>query len=103
MKTNSKILLYPNEILLKPCDPVSALDFDLNHGTNQWIYNTLELMKEEMLAAPGIGLAAPQIGISKQIFIMKEQKTGDIKEFINPEIISKQGTIYIDEGCLSLP
>ena len=61
----------------------------------------VEDMLETMYEAPGVGLAAPQIGISKRIFV------ADVGEgpfvMVNPEIVEKSGTWTFDEGCLSVP
>ncbi len=62
----------------------------------------LDDMKETLKKAQGVGLAAPQVGILKRIFIIDDPEQGMI-EFINPVIVEKEGS-YIDvEGCLSLP
>jgi len=61
----------------------------------------IEDMKETMLSAEGIGLAAPQIGISKRIVVVKDDD--NIHEVINPEIINLEGRVLDIEGCLSLP
>lgn len=61
----------------------------------------LDDMKETMLSAEGIGLAAPQVGISKRIIVVSNED--DIWEVINPEIVGKEGRISDIEGCLSLP
>ena len=92
------ILLAPDPKLTTPCKPVKAIDNDLS--------KLLDDMLETMYAAPGIGLAAPQIGILKRFFVV-DVAEGDSKEphfFINPEIIerSENRSVY-EEGCLSLP
>ena len=63
-------------------------------------------MFESMYAAQGIGLAAPQIGVSKQITVIDTsfKKTPEDKlVLINPEIVEREGSTYEEEGCLSLP
>lgn len=61
----------------------------------------LDDMVETMLQAEGVGLAAPQVGISKRIIVYRD---GDlIREIINPVIVKKQGEAVEVEGCLSLP
>ena len=92
------ILLAPDPKLTTPCEPVNAIDNDLS--------KLLDDMLETMYAAPGIGLAAPQIGILKRFFVV-DVAEGDNREphfFINPEIIecSENRSVY-EEGCLSLP
>lgn len=58
-------------------------------------------MFETMYDAPGIGLAAPQIGISKKVVVVDVE--GDKYALINPEIVEKQGAEIGEEGCLSIP
>jgi peptide deformylase len=65
-----------------------------------------ENMEETMIAAKGVGLAAPQIGISRQIAIMNPEPEDSTKliKMINPRIVaSSKETVKIDEGCLSVP
>jgi peptide deformylase len=65
-----------------------------------------EQMEETMIAARGVGLAAPQIGISKQIAIMNPEPEDGTKliKMINPRIVAaSKETVKIDEGCLSVP
>lgn len=89
-----KIIHYPDPILLKPCEPINKFDDSL--------HKTLDEMKILMIQSNGIGLAANQVGISKSFFIIKDNK-GDIVEFINPKIIDSEGTVNVNEGCLSAP
>lgn len=67
----------------------------------------VEDMAETMYAAPGVGLAAPQIGVSKRLFIVdvatEEDEPSDLRVFINPEILERQGEVVFEEGCLSFP
>lgn len=65
-----------------------------------------ELMERTMIAAKGVGLAAPQIGISKQIAIVNPEPEDDTKliKMINPRIVAaSKETVKIEEGCLSVP
>lgn len=63
----------------------------------------IEDMKDTLAKANGVGLAAPQVGILKRVIVMDLGEEGGMKEFVNPEIISTEGS-YIDvEGCLSVP
>lgn len=65
------------------------------------IIKLLDNMRDTMYAANGVGLAAPQIGISKRVIVVD---TGDeLLEIINPEIIMKEGEQTDSEGCLSVP
>ncbi len=92
------ILLAPDSRLTTCCQPVTKIDADLSR--------LLDDMLETMYAAPGIGLAAPQIGILKRFFVVDvgEEGAKDPMVFINPEILEKSESrgIY-EEGCLSLP
>ncbi len=65
------------------------------------LFQLLDDMAETMIQSEGVGLAAPQVGISKRIIIYHDGY--EIKEIINPEIINKQGEAVEAEGCLSLP
>ncbi|MGI5875352.1 MAG: peptide deformylase [Dethiobacteria bacterium] len=65
------------------------------------LYPLLDDMVETMIEAQGVGLAAPQVGISKNIIVVRNKE--NIMEFINPEIIDSEGEITDIEGCLSIP
>ncbi len=94
-----KILIEPDPILRKKSESLEKVDDDvrkLSHDLLETMYN-----------APGIGLAAVQVGILKRIIVIdisKDEKKKDPLFLINPEIISrsKETSIY-EEGCLSLP
>jgi len=65
------------------------------------VIKLLDNMAETMYDAEGVGLAAPQVGVSKRIVVID---TGDgLFELINPEIVEKEGTAIESEGCLSIP
>jgi peptide deformylase len=92
------IVKYGDPVLEKPAEPVTVFDAELK--------KLVEDMFESMYAAHGVGLAAPQIGISKRIAVIdcsfKEDPEAKMV-IINPEIIDKQGKQTHHEGCLSLP
>ncbi len=93
------ILHYPDTRLRIVAKPVSVFDAALE---------TLVLdMAETMYAAPGVGLAATQIGEDKRVFIVDlttgEEGPNDLRVFVNPEIVDTSGDIVWDEGCLSFP
>jgi peptide deformylase len=93
-----EIVKYPDPILQRPTEPVTEF--------NEELRALVDDMFESMYAAHGIGLAAPQIGISKRITVidLSFQKNPEEKiVLINPEIIHKQGKQSEEEGCLSLP
>jgi peptide deformylase len=89
-----KLIYYPNPVLIAPTETVTIFDHELKQITTS--------MTEVMLKYNGIGLAAPQIGLSKKIFVMKDHK-GNIHEFINPKIVNTDFNIVMREGCLSAP
>ena len=92
------ILQYPDKRLRNRAEPVPAVTPE--------IVALIEDMKETMYAAPGCGLAAPQIGISLRIFIIDtagEDEPSALRVFINPEIVSREGKAVWEEGCLSFP
>jgi peptide deformylase len=78
---------------------------DIEEVTDE-IRTLIDDMAETMYAAPGVGLAAPQIGVSKRLFIIDiagEDDPSDLRVFINPVISDKAGEIVWGEGCLSFP
>jgi peptide deformylase len=92
------ILHYPDPRLRETCQTVDDIDDD----TRQLIDD----MAETMYAAPGVGLAAPQVGVAKRIFIVDvagEDEPSDLKVFVNPEIVATKGEQSWREGCLSFP
>ena len=94
-----KIVIEPDPILRKESKPVEKVDDELRR--------LLDDMLETMYAAPGIGLAAVQVGILKRLIVIdisKEKEKKDPLFLINPEIISRSKKTSIrEEGCLSLP
>src|SRR6185312_6952760 len=99
-KTNRihEIVKYPDPVLAKPGETVTVFDAE----TAQFV----EEMFDSMYAAQGIGLAAPQIGISKRITVIDvsfKERPEDKLALINPVILEKNGKQVEEEGCLSLP
>jgi peptide deformylase len=92
------IVKFGNPVLEKPAEKVTVFDEELKKLT--------EDMFESMYAARGVGLAAPQIGISQRIAVIdvtfKEDPNAQLV-LINPEIIHKEGRHAQSEGCLSIP
>ncbi|PEK39164.1 peptide deformylase [Bacillus pseudomycoides] len=90
-----EIVKYPDEVLETPCERVMNFDKKL--------VNLLKDMHETMLVADGVGLAAPQVGVSLQVAVVDiGDDTGKI-ELINPVILEKRGEQVGPEGCLSFP
>lgn len=68
------------------------------------VRNLIKDMAETMYAAPGIGLAATQVGVHRRIIVIDISDTRDqLRTFINPEILDKSGEAEWEEGCLSVP
>ncbi|MDO8445379.1 MAG: peptide deformylase [Deltaproteobacteria bacterium] len=93
------IIKYPDPILKKKSEPVREI--------TQEIQRLIDEMAETMYAAPGVGLAAPQVGRSVRVIVIdvnsKEEQKRDLISLINPEIIERSGDIAWEEGCLSIP
>jgi peptide deformylase len=95
-----KIVTYPDPVLLSVGKPVGQVDF--GNGLSE----TVESMFATMYDAGGVGLAAPQVGISKRFFVMDvRNEEGNLRPqtFINPKIIHIEGEQIGEEGCLSFP
>lgn len=93
------ILHYPDPRLRQP--GVSVSDFGPE------LQALIDDMAETMYAAPGVGLAAPQIGVSKRLFLVdtaaSDDEPSDLRVFINPQIVERHGEVPWEEGCLSFP
>jgi peptide deformylase len=92
------ILRYPDKRLRDKALPVAVVDDDIRKLCDD--------MAETMYAAPGVGLAAPQIGVSKRIFVIdiaSADEKSDLRVFINPEFVEREGETVWEEGCLSFP
>jgi len=92
------ILTYPNPELKKKSEPVTVIDDS--------ILELIRDMSETMYNAPGIGLAAPQIGVHQRVIVIDvSPKDGppDLVVAINPVIVYAEGEVYEEEGCLSVP
>jgi peptide deformylase len=93
-----EVVKYPDPVLMKKGEPVTEFTPELAHF--------VEEMFDSMYAAEGIGLAAPQINISKQITVIDvsfKERPEDKLVLINPEVIDRRGRQVEEEGCLSLP
>ncbi|MCL4469784.1 MAG: peptide deformylase [Sulfuricella sp.] len=90
------ILHYPDERLHTVATPVA--------GVNAEIRQLVADMAETMYAAPGIGLAATQVNVHKQLVVIDISEERDsLQVFINPEIVTSEGKEEHEEGCLSVP
>ena len=91
-----KILTDKDPALHKVCKPVTAFD--------QKLHKLLDDMGETLIDSNGVGLAAPQVGILRRIFLVDIGLDGnEIVEFINPVILETDGEQEGPEGCLSVP
>ena len=92
------IVKYPDPVLAKPGEPVTEFNAELR----KLVADMFETMYDEK----GIGLAAPQVAVSKRLLVI-DLSNGQVEEdklvLINPEIIYREGKIYEEEGCLSFP
>jgi peptide deformylase len=90
------ILRYPDPRLYRKAAAVTEV--------NDEIRALVDTMAETMYAAPGIGLAATQVDVHKRIIVIDTSETRDrLLVLINPEIVSREGVQFCEEGCLSLP
>ena len=92
------IVKYGHPALHKPSEPVRAID--------ETIHELLDDMVETMYAAPGIGLAAPQIAVPLRVIVVDlsvGEEPGELIKLINPEFVLREGEQRHDEGCLSVP
>ena len=91
-----KILTTADPALHKVCKPVTTFD--------EKLHKLLDDMRDTLIDSNGVGLAAPQVGILRRIFLVDVGMDGEqIVEFINPEILETDGEQEGAEGCLSVP
>ncbi|HSQ78487.1 MAG TPA: peptide deformylase, partial [Nitrospirota bacterium] len=96
-----EIRKFPDPVLRRKTDRVTSV--------NATIERLIDDMVETMHAAPGVGLAANQVGVSLQIAVIdlstreEKEKRHPLLVIINPEILSLQGSVVEEEGCLSIP
>jgi peptide deformylase len=92
------ILEYPHPTLRRVAEPVETVDDEVR--------KLVDDMAETMYAAPGVGLAAPQVGVSKRMFVIDiaaEDEPSNLLALINPRFVSREGDVVWEEGCLSFP
>ncbi|MEO7773173.1 MAG: peptide deformylase [Steroidobacteraceae bacterium] len=91
-----QVLEFPDPRLRTRATPVCSFDDALSR--------LIDDMLETMYAAPGIGLAATQVDVHKQLIVIDVSKDANEPQvFINPEILASEGTTTMEEGCLSVP
>jgi peptide deformylase len=89
------IRLFGDPVLKRPTGPVTDIDGAL--------VRLVDAMYETMYEAPGVGLAAPQVGVQKRFFVYDVNDDSGPHVVFNPEIIETSGEWLYEEGCLSLP
>jgi peptide deformylase len=92
------IVRYPATVLQTPAAPVTEFNAELER--------LIDDMVDTMYAAPGVGLAAPQIGVSLRLCVIDlsvGRRGGELLVLANPEFVSREGLQLEEEGCLSVP
>jgi peptide deformylase len=92
-----RIRKFPDNVLKEPAQPVETIDGSLN--------GFIDSMAQTMYAAPGVGLAAPQVGDSRRIVVLDtdhENPGKHLLKLINPRVVEAEGSIVWEEGCLSV-
>ncbi|HYA02121.1 MAG TPA: peptide deformylase [Syntrophobacteria bacterium] len=93
-----EICTFPDKVLLQKAEPISAIDREIARLADD--------MAETMYSAPGIGLAANQVGVPRRLIVIDTSRRdvdSQLIVIVNPEIISGEGLITMEEGCLSVP
>src|SRR5512136_3037596 len=93
-----KIITYGDPVLTRRAESVKEIDAEIRELAHDMFLT--------MHAAPGIGLAAPQVSVSRRVITVDlsvGERPEELYVLINPEITEKEGEIYTEEGCLSVP
>lgn len=92
-----KIYHYPDAVLAETAEPIAVVDDEVRQLAAD--------MAETMYAAPGVGLAAPQVGISRRLIVLDcgGEENPELIKAVNPEILDRDGESFEEEGCLSVP
>lgn len=89
------IVKHPDAVLRERAQEVTKFNANL--------HKLLDDMADTMYDADGVGLAAPQVGISKRVIVVDADEEHGLIELVNPEIVSREGEQFGPEGCLSIP
>ncbi|HXG59426.1 MAG TPA: peptide deformylase [Thermoanaerobaculia bacterium] len=92
------IVKYGDDVLRRPAEEVTDIDGALQR--------LIDDMVDTMYAAPGVGIAANQVGVPKRLMLIDlsvGKRPGQLHVFVNPEIVETEGEIAEEEGCLSIP
>ena len=93
-----EICTFPDRVLLEEAEPISSIDRE--------VAKLAADMAETMYNAPGIGLAANQVGVPRKLIVVDTSRRdldSQLIVLVNPEIVSGEGLIIMEEGCLSVP
>ena len=95
-----QILQYPNPLLREPAQPIADIRGE--------VARLVDDLAETMYAAPGVGLAATQVGVAQRVIVLDVRREGEapgtrLLKLINPEIAERDGELIWEEGCLSVP
>jgi peptide deformylase len=93
-----EICTYPDKVLLREAEPICTID--------RKIVKLADDMAETMYNAPGIGLAANQVGVPQRVIVVdcsRRDPDSQLIVLVNPEIIAAEGLVTMEEGCLSVP
>ncbi|MDH4197799.1 MAG: peptide deformylase [Candidatus Aminicenantes bacterium] len=93
-----EILKVGHPTLARKAEPIASVDED--------IIRLAEDMVATVHAAPGVGLAAPQVGVSKRLIVVDlsiGERPEELMVLVNPEIVREEGKVICEEGCLSVP
>ena len=98
--SDPRLVFYPDPVLRRICDPVTVFDDELT----RFVEAMFRVMREEV----GVGLAAPQVGVTRRIFVTNHTGYGedvlpDQRVWINPQLVATNGSTSYEEGCLSIP
>jgi peptide deformylase len=92
------ILTWPDELLRRKAKPVERFDAELQR--------LIDDMLETMYAAPGVGLAAPQVGVSRRVIVIdpsSRTEPDQLVVLVNPALVEAEESVEAEEGCLSVP
>jgi len=89
------IVKHPDDVLRERAQEVTKFNANL--------HKLLDDMADTMYDADGVGLAAPQVGISKRVIVVDADEEHGLIELVNPEVVSSEGEQFGPEGCLSIP
>ncbi len=90
------IIRYPDPRLKEVCSPVETIDDDVRR--------LIDRMTELMFDTSGVGLAAPQVGVTVRLFLASPSfREDDLHVYINPTLVDSDGQVTDEEGCLSFP